>query len=147
MHSTEGIATDDRIQIIQKKARELYDAKQNWAVYFREILGTTGLVHKLYPEGRSLAEFEKTDEYMGLQDMLNKLRNINGQSSKAEDEGTRVITVRLPSCVHEALKNEAHQRNTSMNQLCISKLLARIEAAAKSVENENDLAEAPESHS
>lgn len=41
---------------------------------------------------------------------------------------TRVITVRLPKSLHEALKTEAYGRKTSMNQLCISKLLQVIDA-------------------
>ena len=42
-------------------------------------------------------------------------------------EPTRVITVRLPRSLHESLKDEANSRKTSMNQLCISKLLQVIE--------------------
>jgi predicted HicB family RNase H-like nuclease len=38
-----------------------------------------------------------------------------------------VITVRLPQSLHEALKDEAHAHRTSMNQLCISKLLQFID--------------------
>jgi predicted HicB family RNase H-like nuclease len=43
------------------------------------------------------------------------------------DEPTRVITVRLPKCLHEALRAEAHEHRTSMNKLCISKLLQFID--------------------
>src|SRR4051812_8300577 len=122
MFSSEGVAVQEKVQAIQEKAHTLFKDKKNWATFFREILGTTGIVHKLYPDERSLLAFQKTKEYMDLQDMLNQLRDSNGQDVPA-DEGTRVITVRLPTCVHEALKNEAHLRKTSMNQLCISKLL------------------------
>jgi predicted HicB family RNase H-like nuclease len=38
------------------------------------------------------------------------------------------ITVRLPKSLHESLRAEAHDRKTSMNQLCISKLLQVIDA-------------------
>ena len=34
----------------------------------------------------------------------------------------RVITVRLPEEMHTALKGEAAARETSLNQLCVSKL-------------------------
>jgi predicted HicB family RNase H-like nuclease len=69
--------------------------------------------------------FEQTEEYTDIQLMVAKLRErgtvqINGK------EPTRVITVRLPKSLHEALRVEAHNRNTSMNQLCISKLLQVI---------------------
>ena len=39
---------------------------------------------------------------------------------------TRVITVRLPESLHEALKAEAVDHKTSMNKLCISKLLQAL---------------------
>ena len=43
-------------------------------------------------------------------------------------DATRVITVRLPKSLHLALKAEAHDRHTSMNQLCIAKLLQAIDS-------------------
>ena len=43
-----------------------------------------------------------------------------------ETEPTRVITVRLPKSMHEYLRTEAHDLRTSMNKLCISKLLQVI---------------------
>jgi hypothetical protein len=38
-----------------------------------------------------------------------------------------VITVRLPKSLHESLRAEAHDRHTSMNKLCISKLLQVVD--------------------
>ena len=38
-----------------------------------------------------------------------------------------MITVRLPKSMHEYLRTEAHDLRTSMNKLCISKLLQVIE--------------------
>ena len=37
-----------------------------------------------------------------------------------------MITVRLPKSMHESLRTEAHDLRTSMNKLCISKLLQVI---------------------
>jgi predicted HicB family RNase H-like nuclease len=128
MHSSEGTAVEDRVQTIQKAAGELFKQQVNWAIFFREILGTRGLIHRLYSDEKSLADFRSTSEFDELQAMLEHLRNINLQSPSSEEEGTRVITVRLPSCLHDALKKEARTLETSMNQLCISKLLARIDA-------------------
>ena len=57
--------------------------------------------------------------------MLARLRQ---KSNRGEtQEPTRVITVRLPQSLHEALQAEAHLHQTSMNKLCISKLLQVIE--------------------
>ena len=145
MHSIEGIALADRVQVIHEKAQELFQAQTNWAIFFREILGTNGLVHKFHPDEESLLAFEKTKDYMELQEMVSQLRDVNGQPPKAEEEGTRVITVRLPNCLHEALKQEAHSRHTSMNQLCISKLLKRMDAEANAAGREEPADEDDES--
>ena len=48
-------------------------------------------------------------------------------ATDTESEPTRVITVRLPKSMHEYLRTEAHDLRTSMNKLCISKLLQVIE--------------------
>jgi len=53
--------------------------------------------------------------------MLARLRERSALSTNKEP--TRVITVRLPKTLHESLLAQAHDRRTSMNQLCISKLL------------------------
>ncbi len=42
-------------------------------------------------------------------------------------EETKVITVRLPLSLHAALQEEAHEHRTSVNKLCISKLLQFID--------------------
>ena len=42
-------------------------------------------------------------------------------------EPTRVVTVRLPKSLHESLRVEAFEHHTSMNKLCISKLLQIID--------------------
>jgi len=47
---------------------------------------------------------------------------------ESDMDATRVITVRLPKSLHLALKAEAHDRHTSMNQLCIAKLLQAIDS-------------------
>jgi len=52
--------------------------------------------------------------------MLTQLRQL---TESADDETTRIITVRVPRSLHAALQTEAHDEETSMNQLCITKLL------------------------
>lgn len=49
------------------------------------------------------------------------------QLAKQKPEATAVITVRLPVSVHAALKSEAHRHETSLNKLCISKLLQPLQ--------------------
>lgn len=44
------------------------------------------------------------------------------------------MTVRLPTALHEALKNEARTRKTSANQLAIAKLSLKAEMLDKVAE-------------
>ena len=58
--------------------------------------------------------------------MLAKLR-LKNPPKDDEEEPTKVITVRMPKSLHEFLRTEAHERKTSMNKLCISKLLQFVD--------------------
>ena len=73
-----------------------------------------------------LAAFERSQEFEQIQKWLVKLREQRN-ATDTESEPTRVITVRLPKSMHEYLRTEAHDLRTSMNKLCISKLLQVIE--------------------
>ncbi len=87
-----------------------------------------GIVKQAYPSVEEMASFERTSEYTEIQQMLAKLRERSSATPVPDDlEPTRVITVRLPKSLHEALRQEAHERRTSMNKLCISKLLQVVD--------------------
>jgi hypothetical protein len=60
-----------------------------------------------------------------------KFREVHGMIVQlaiqyASEHPTRVITVRMPRELHIALRNEASDRSTSLNRLCIAKLLGTI---------------------
>ncbi len=123
------LSQEERCQTVCRIANETYGKTKDWVVFFREILGVSGLVRRLYPTAEELAAFEKTQEYADIQKMVKRLRDK--PSSQADgQEVTRVITVRLPASVHEFLKAEAHDHKTSINQLCITKLLQVMEGEA-----------------
>jgi predicted HicB family RNase H-like nuclease len=110
---------------IYRVAHELFSRKPDWVTFFREVLGIGGIIRQTYKTPADLAEFEQTPEYIEIQQMLARLR---GNANTAEYlEPTRVITVRLPQSMHEALRVEAHEHRTSMNKLCISKLLQVVD--------------------
>ena len=115
-------------QEVYRIAHELFSQSPDWVTFFREVLGLEGVVKQAYPSADELAEFERTNEYSEIQQMLAKLRERSAAAPAADDlEPTRVITVRLPKSLHEALRAEAHERRTSMNKLCISKLLQVVD--------------------
>jgi predicted HicB family RNase H-like nuclease len=106
-------------------ADNLYRQDPDWVTFFREVLGIDGIVRRKFPSFEDLTKFEQTEEFDRIQKMLVKLREKRN-ASDPETEPTRVITVRLPKSMHEYLRTEAHDLRTSMNKLCISKLLQVI---------------------
>ncbi len=119
-------ATERKEEEIQRLAQSLFSRDPDWVTFYREILGLHGLVRRSYPTRELLSEFEQTEAYLEIQQMLTRLRR-QGPPTDNEEEPTRVITVRLPKSLHEALRVEAHEHHTSMNKLCISKLLQFID--------------------
>lgn len=115
-------------------AHEIYRQRPNWVTFLREVLGEDGVVRRLFPGPEAFARFEKSGEYDQIQQMLSTLREQVEEPAVAR-EPTRVITVRLPKTLHELLRAEAHRKQTSMNKLCISKLLQVIEGASGQAED------------
>jgi len=107
-------------------AREFFRSVPDWVTFFREVLGVEGIVARLFPQADEYARFEQSDEFGELQLLIVKLRERTNVQNESK-EPTRVITVRLPKSLHESLRVEAHSRRTSMNKLCISKLLQVID--------------------
>jgi predicted HicB family RNase H-like nuclease len=107
-------------------ARGLYHLQCDWVTFYREIFGPEGVVHRAYTTPEEVAAFEQTATYAEIQRMVCNLRQQGLEPPQAV-EPTRMITVRLPKSLHEALRNEAHRHHTSMNKLCISKLLQLID--------------------
>lgn len=116
----------DKYQEVLMVAHDLYSQDPDWVTFFREILGIEGAVRKSFASQEHFAEFEKTREHQQIQGMLAKLRE-RGRGKPNQPEPTRVITVRLPKSLHDSLRAEAHDRKTSMNRLCIAKLLQGVD--------------------
>ena len=126
---------NEQRQEVFRVASELYRQTPDWVTFFREVLGLDGIIRQVYQEPTALSAFEQTDEYVQIQQMLAKLREREGDSTGGPREPTRVITVRLPKSLHESLRAEAHERHTSMNKLCISKLLQVVDDQLVPVES------------
>ncbi len=111
---------------VWNEAKKIFDQSPDWVTFYREVMGVEGIIRREFSSDiKQLAEFEATNEYGDIQHMLATLRE--GTSKPVPEEGIKVITVRLPKTVHESLMAEAHESRTSLNKLCISKLLQSIE--------------------
>lgn len=110
---------------LMRVAEEMYRQNPDWVSFFREMLGINGVMRTLFTDAESQAAFEQTPEYIKLQQMITSLRVR--EKALPPKEATKVITIRLPESLHDALTTEAHERQTSVNKLCISKLLRLVE--------------------
>jgi predicted HicB family RNase H-like nuclease len=117
----------EKRQEVLRSANDIYSKNAPWGNFYREVFGVGGIVRTAFPNPDSLAEFEQSEEFQHIQKMLAQLREKEGEAADDGKEPTRVITVRLPKSLHEALRAEAYDRQTSMNKLCITKLLQVIE--------------------
>jgi predicted HicB family RNase H-like nuclease len=116
----------DRLTEVKRTVEHLFAKGPDWVTFYREVLGLRGIVRQEFPTREALAAFEQTEAFQEILQLLTKLREQVPPASE-EDETTRVITVRLPKSMHESLRAEAHEHHTSMNKLCISKLLQFID--------------------
>ncbi len=119
-------AASEKHHEVFRVASELFRQNPDWVMFFREVLGVEGVVRRLFPTQEELIEFEQSKQYEDIQHMVAKLRERSGADPEAM-ERTRVITVRMPASLHAALLDEAKLRKTSMNKLCISKLLQIVD--------------------
>lgn len=113
-----------RCQQVLETAKQLHSTKPDWVTFFREILGLEGVARSTFALQGEFLQFEQTKEHEEIKAMVSNLRNK--KPKKAQEEDTKVITVRLPESLHEALKAEAAEHRTSMNKLCITKLLQAL---------------------
>ncbi len=117
-------------QKILSRAKQMFQSNPDWVTFFRENLGAGSMARKLFKASGDYLAFERTPEYQEIQRLVNQLRNRK-ISPTAVNEPTRVITVRLPESLHEALRLEADDHATSINKLCISKLLQVLDDMPK----------------
>ena len=67
--------------------------------------------------------FIQTSEY---QDLLCMLATLWEEPGRTAGERRAVITLRVPQSLHDLLKEEAHELHTTINGLCIAKLVANV---------------------
>lgn len=131
--SADAASTEEPLPDLETRARQalqiamdLFDTQADWVSFFRQILGAKGVVWQMFQSQADREAFERTVEYAEIQHMVARLRK-RGDTNLEVDEPFKVITVRLPKSMREALQEEAKALGTTMNQLCISKLLQLVD--------------------
>ena len=122
------IAAEKQEQAMQA-VEDVLSKSPDWVAFYREVLGVRGILRQMFPTRDALAAFEQTDAYREIQRTLTKLCGTKPMALQT-DESTRVITVRLPESLHETLRAEAYENHTSMNKVCISKLMQLVDGEA-----------------
>ena len=120
------MVTESTLVEVKKLAATCYSNSADWVTFYREVLGLGGIVRRMFPGREDLEAFRRTTTYAEILQMLTKLRTRMGLPAD-EAEPTRVITVRIPASMYDAIQAEADDHRTSMNKLCISKLLQGID--------------------
>ena len=116
-------------------SRELYRQTPDWVTFFRETLGVGGIARSLFPTQDEYVAFEASSEFAGVQRLLGLLRQT---TSRAAQEPTRVITIRLPKSLHDELKSQSKDLGISMNKMCVSRLAATLFVAKYPTSQESE---------
>lgn len=119
------IAADKENQI-QGVCQTLYPTTPDWVTFYREILGPDGIIRQMFPSAAERAKFKETPAYAEILRMVTELRR-KGPLKRNHEELTDTITVRVPRCVYDSLAAEAKELHTTLNQMCISKLIQPID--------------------
>ncbi len=107
-------------------ANDLFGNAPTWVCFYRELMASEGIIHRLFNNDTDFGAFLRTDQYHQIQLMLTALRSRDLPESDPNDP-QRMITVRLPKSLHEAMCDEAGRLNISVNRLCISRMLQLLD--------------------
>jgi hypothetical protein len=107
-------------------ANDLFGNAPTWVCFYRELMGGDGMIPLLFPDNEDFGNFLRSEQYHQIQMMLTALRSRDLPENDPNDP-QRMITVRLPKSLHEALCDEAGRLGISVNRLCISRMLQLLD--------------------
>jgi hypothetical protein len=117
---------EQRCQQAFDLANDLFANAPTWVCFYRELMGGSGLINELFSDWDDYGRFLRCDQYHQIQQMLTALRSRDLPENDPNDP-QRMITVRLPKSLHEAMCEEAGRLNISVNRLCISRMLQLLD--------------------
>ncbi|MCA9133877.1 MAG: hypothetical protein KDA45_12010, partial [Planctomycetales bacterium] len=107
-------------------ANDLFGNAPTWVCFYRALMGSDGLISLLFADREDFSKFLRSEQYHQIQLMLTALRSRDLPENDPNDP-QRMITVRLPKSLHEAMCEEAEALNISVNRLCISRMLQLLD--------------------
>jgi site-specific DNA-methyltransferase (adenine-specific) len=116
-----------KVNDILAEAERLAERSKTWADLSNSLFDPLdGLVVKFFPEPGDRVAFRKSDAYAKLHTLVERKMQKTGLQAGAEPEKSGRFVVRLPKSLHAALEREAAEEGTSLNQLILAKLAARL---------------------
>ena len=121
-------STEKKRKLVFETATELFGVAPTWTAFYRETLGGSGVARALFVAADEAREFECSDEHSKVLEMLTILRSRDLPENDPHEQ-QRMITVRIPKSLHDAICDEANELAVSVNKLCISRLLQKVDLA------------------
>lgn len=108
-------------------AREKADACRFSNELFNAIFSPSGQAAIVFPKESDRAAFFRTKEYRDIRKLAESLpRPPVEHVGDLLANSNLAITLRLPRSVHQSLLAEAAEEGVSLDQLCLSKLVAQL---------------------
>ena len=114
-----------RAEAVLRAAQEAFAKTESWVVAYRALMGRGGVVRQAFPDPEAYEWFTASSQCADLQEMIAAMRSQDTSKGNAV-EVERMITIRVPESLHDALADEAEAASLSINKLCISKLIHPI---------------------
>jgi hypothetical protein len=108
-------------------AREKAPACQYSNELFNAIFSPSGQATVIFPKESDRAAFFRTKEYRDIRKLADSLpRPPADDVGNLLANGKPTVTLHLPKSVHQSLLAEAAAEGVSLDQLCLSKLVAQL---------------------
>jgi hypothetical protein len=116
------------LEFAESRASEATD----WMELSNALFAPDGKATEVFPTPAERTAFCKTAEYKKVLALMNQLPSPPVQEViDLTASANGAISVRLPRSVHAALLAEAKEEGVSLNQLCVSKLVAQLRAVVE----------------
>lgn len=113
-------------RLVFETATELFGVAPTWTAFYRETIGGGGVARALFVDSDEAREYECSEEHSKVLEMLTVLRSRDLPENDPHEQ-QRMITVRIPKSLHDAICDEANELSVSVNKLCISRLLQKVD--------------------
>jgi hypothetical protein len=119
---TEADATKSKKKVSEAGER----VAPTWTAFYRETLGVDGVAHQAFNCADDYRRYEASETHTKILEMLTVLRSRDAIDCDPT-EPQRMITIRIPKSLHDSLCKESNDLEISVNKLCITRLVQRVD--------------------